>query len=170
MGRAIERAGGFPNQFVGDGIMALFGLETGPQRGCHEALRGAVEMARALDTLNARLAHEIGAPLRVGIGVHTGRVIVGEMGYGRARYLTAIGDVVNTASRVEALTKDYACQVVVSEDVTAAAGVDLSAYPCHDIQVRGRSTPLVIRVIPDARDLEAALGAAPASGGVGQQA
>lgn len=153
MGRAIERAGGFPNQFVGDGIMALFGLDSGPERGCREALRGAVEMAHALDTLNARLAHELGAPLRIGIGIHTGRVIVGEMGYGRARYLTAIGDVVNTASRVEALTKDFECQLVVSEDVAACAGVDLAAYPRHAIQVGGRGTPLSIHVIPSALDL-----------------
>jgi adenylate cyclase len=161
MGRAIERAGGLPNQFVGDGIMALFGLETGPERGCREALRAAVEMARALDTLNARLAHELGMPIRVGIGIHAGRVIVGEMGYGRARYLTAIGDVVNTASRVEALTKEYGCQLIVSEDVAARAGVDLSAYPCQAIQVRGRGTPLAIHVIASALDLAPSLAPTP---------
>ena len=105
MGQAIERAGGHPNQFVGDGIMALFGLESGPIVGSRQALEGALEMARTLEQLSRTLRHDLKEPLRIGIGIHAGQVIVGEMGYGRARYLTAIGDVVNTASRLEALSR-----------------------------------------------------------------
>jgi adenylate cyclase len=157
MGRAIERAGGYPNQFVGDGIMALFGLEGDPAAGCRAALAAAVSMARALDVLNANLAHDLSEPIRIGIGVHSGHVIVGEMGYGRARYLTAIGDPVNTASRLEALTKEYDCQLVVSETVARQAGVDLSAFPAYEIQVRGRLSQLQVRVIPNALALDAAL-------------
>jgi adenylate cyclase len=158
MGRAIERAGGYPNQFVGDGIMALFGLESGVAEGCRQALAGAVSMARALEVLNTNLAHDLREPLRIGIGIHTGHVIVGEMGYGRAHYLTAIGDPVNTASRLETLTKEYNCQLVVSETAATLAGVDLSAFPAYEIQVRGRTSPLEVRVIPSAIVLEPALG------------
>jgi adenylate cyclase len=159
MGQAIERAGGHPNQFVGDGIMALFGLESGPVQGCREALAGAVEMARALGQLSRTLRHDLQNPLRIGIGIHAGQVIVGEMGYGRARYLTAIGDVVNTASRLEALNKDYASQLVVSGEVASRAGLDLSSFPSYEIEIRGRVRPLSIRVIPDARQLEPVLNA-----------
>jgi adenylate cyclase len=159
MGRAIERAGGYPNQFVGDGIMALFGLDGEVAEGCRQALAGAVSMARALEVLNTNLAHDLHKPLRIGIGIHTGHVIVGEMGYGRARYLTAIGDPVNTASRLEALTKEYGCQLVVSENVAALAGVDLSAFPEYKTQVRGRVSQLQVRVIPSAIALESVLGA-----------
>jgi adenylate cyclase len=154
MGHAIELAGGRPNQFVGDGIMALFGLNSEPQQACREALRGAVNMARALQSINRVLAHDLQQPLRIGIGIHTGHVIVGEMGYGLARYLTAIGDVVNTTSRLEELTKEYDSQVVVSEDVASRAELDLSAYPKAEIEVRGRTRPITIRVIPSALDLE----------------
>jgi adenylate cyclase len=154
MGHAIERAGGRPNQFVGDGIMALFGLNSEPQQACREALRGALNMARALQNINHVLAHDLQQPLRIGIGIHMGHVIVGEMGYGLARYLTAIGDVVNTTSRLEELTKEYDSQVVVSEDVASRAELDLSAYPKAEIEVRGRSRPITIRVIPSALDLE----------------
>jgi adenylate cyclase len=157
MGRAIERAGGYPNQFVGDGIMALFGLDDDVGEGCRAALAAAVSMAQALDTLNANLEHDLREPLRIGIGIHSGHVIVGEMGYGRARYLTAIGDPVNTASRLETLTKEYGCQLVVSETVTTQAGVDLSAFPVYEIQVRGRIRPLQVRVIPSALALESVL-------------
>jgi adenylate cyclase len=160
MGHAIERAGGRPNQFVGDGVMALFGLDSGATQGCREALAGAVSMARALENLNQVLAHDLKEPLRIGIGIQAGSVIVGEMGYGDARYLTAIGDIVNTASRLEALTKEYDCQLVVAEDVATRAGVDLSRFARHEIQVRGRSSLLAIRVIPSALDLELILFAA----------
>jgi adenylate cyclase len=161
MGEAIERAGGLANQFVGDGIMALFGLDRGAPEGCRAALASALEMARALERLNATLRHDLQEPIAIGIGIHMGPVIVGEMGYGRARYLTAIGDVVNTASRLETLTKDFHCQLVVSEDVAAAAGVDLSSYPSDEVLVRGRTRPLRIHVIASALDLAGALAAAP---------
>ena len=154
MGRAIERAGGYPSQFVGDGIMALFGLEGGATRGCREALVGAVEMARALERLNHTLQHDLREPLAIGIGIHAGSVIVGEMGYGRARYLTAMGDVVNTASRLEALTKEYACQLIVSADVSNCAGIDMAAFAALEIEVRGRTHPVRIHVVASALTLE----------------
>jgi adenylate cyclase len=160
MGEAIERAGGLANQFVGDGIMALFGLEQGAAQGCRAALASALEMARALERLNATLHHDLKEPIAIGIGIHMGPVIVGEMGYGRARYLTAIGDVVNTASRLETLTKDYRCQLVVSEEVAATAGVDLSGFPSDEVHVRGRTRPLRIHIVASALDLAAALDSA----------
>ncbi|MCH8197539.1 MAG: adenylate/guanylate cyclase domain-containing protein [Proteobacteria bacterium] len=163
VGQVVEEAGGRVDKFIGDGVMALFGLETGPAEGCRQALAGARAMARALDELNRTLADEGGETLRFGIGVHAGPVIVGEMGYGRATSLTAIGDAVNTASRLEELTKTYGCQLVVSEYVATRAGVDLSAFPSHEVTVRGRDDALAIRAVADARDLPepAAAGAPP---------
>lgn len=157
MGQAIERAGGHPNQFVGDGIMALFGLDCEARQACRQALQGAVNIARALEQLNRSLRHDLREPLSIGIGIHTGAVIVGEMGYGRARYLTAIGDPVNTASRIEELTKEYASQLVVSDEVGIRADVDLSAFPSYEIEIRGRTRPLTVCVIASARDLERVL-------------
>lgn len=160
LGQAIERMGGLPNQFMGDGIMALFGTETEPALGCRGALLAAVEMGRALEQLNAALAHELAEPLRIGIGIHMGPLILGEMGYGRGRSLTAIGDAVNTASRLETLTKDFGCQLVVSEDVARTGGVDLSGYPNEEVQVRGRAQLLRVRVVANALDLAVPLGMA----------
>lgn len=157
MGEAVTRAGGHLDKFIGDGVMALFGLNSGPEQGCREALAGAREMARALVELNRTLANELREPLRIGVGIHVGHAIVGEMGYGRATTLTAIGDAVNTASRLESLNKEYGSQVVASEEVAERAGVDLSAFPSHEIAVRGRSTPMRVRVIESALDLEAVL-------------
>jgi len=153
MGGAIERSGGRVDKFIGDGVMALFGIERGPAEGCRAALAAARAMAEQLDGLNTTLAHDLDEPLRIGIGIHVGPAIVGEMGYGNATTITAIGDSVNTASRLETLTKDYNCQLVLSEAVAERAGVELQGFARHEIMVRGREESMAIRVVPSAHDL-----------------
>src|SRR5262249_37335130 len=134
MGRAIESAGGRVDKFIGDGVMALFGIESGTRPGCREALAAARLMSERLNELNLSLEAELDGPLRIGIGIHCGPVIAGEMGYGNAAAITAIGDAVNTASRLENLTKEYNCELVVSEETVARAGLDLSEFPRHEIE------------------------------------
>jgi adenylate cyclase len=70
------------------------------------------------------LVEELDAPLQVGLGIHAGPAIVGQMGYGAAVYLTAVGDTVNVASRLQELTKQYDCQLVISEQVVRGTDVD----------------------------------------------
>jgi adenylate cyclase len=153
MGHAVEAAGGRIDKFIGDGVMALFGLDTGVEAGCREALAAARDMAERMEILNRALVHDISEPLRIGIGIHTGPAIVGEMGYGTAVSITAVGDSVNTASRIESLTKTYACQLVVSEAVVLRAGIELADAPRHEIEIRGRVERLVVRTFTSARDL-----------------
>ena len=97
-------------------------------------------------------ADELDEPLRVGGGVHTGPTGVGHMGRGVAKYLTAVGDTVNTASRLQDLTKEYGCRLVISAQVAERAGADVSAFPAHQIEVRNRAAPLTIRAIENPRD------------------
>lgn len=150
VGEAIEAAGGHVDKFIGDGVMALFGLEGDAPTACRKALDAARRMALAIDALNESLSGDLDAPLRIGIGLHAGIAIVGEMGYGATRSLTAIGDSVNTASRLEPMTKQFSCELVVSDDLARLAGVDLSEWPAHDIEVRGRTTALTVRAVEDA--------------------
>jgi adenylate cyclase len=160
MGRAIESAGGRVDKFIGDGVMALFGIESGPQAGCRAALAAARLMSDRLAELNLSLRAELDNPLRIGIGIHCGPVIVGEMGYGKAAAITAIGDAVNTASRLEALTKDYDCELVVSDETVARAGLDFSEFPRHEIEIRGKREMLAVTTFDRAADVPPA-GAAP---------
>ncbi|MBV8091524.1 MAG: adenylate/guanylate cyclase domain-containing protein [Alphaproteobacteria bacterium] len=153
MGRAIETAGGRVDKFIGDGVMALYGIDTGAQAGCRAALASVQQMSQRLAELNVLLEQELDRPLRIGIGIHCGPVIVGEMGYGSAAAITAIGDAVNTASRLEELTKEYSCELVVSEETVRRAGYDLSAFPRHEIELRGKRELLAIRILASARDL-----------------
>ncbi len=153
MGSAVEQAGGRVDKFIGDGVMALFGVDTPPDQGCRQAMMAARTMAQHLEELNTTLAHDLAEPLRIGIGVHVGPAIVGEMGYGATVGVTAIGDAVNTASRLEGMTKEYGAQLVLSDAVAERAGIDLSQFECHEIAVRGRQETLAIRVIRDAKEL-----------------
>lgn len=153
MGAAVERSGGRVDKFIGDGVMALFGIEGGAAQGCRQALKAAREIADRMEEFNRTLAQDLDRPLRIGIGIHTGPAIVGEMGFGRATSLTAIGDAVNTASRLEQLTKEFDAEVVISEDVVRKAGIDLSACPGQDTSIRGRRGAIAIRVVAKASDL-----------------
>jgi adenylate cyclase len=160
MGTAVESAGGQLDKFIGDGVMALFGVGSHPTEGCRRALEAARRMSEGLRDLNQSLAHDVAEPLRIGIGIHAGPAIVGEMGHGRATSVTAVGDTVNTASRLETLTKEYNCQLVISDTVARYAQLDVEGFERHDIEIRGRLEPLTIRVIGDAQDLASGIGTA----------
>jgi adenylate cyclase len=147
IGAAIKAAGGIPNQFTGDGVMALFGVGVGPVEGSRRALLAAGAMLDSLEILSNALAEELSEPLRMGIGIHTGPAVVGRMGYEDTTYLTAVGDTVHVASRLEALNKEYQGPLIISEQVAQRAGIDVSDYPAHLLTVRNRTEPLTIRVI-----------------------
>ena len=154
-GQAIEAAGGRVDKFIGDGVMAIFGLSGDPRTACRQALEAARLMAVALDDLNEAMSGDLDLPLRIGIGLHAGPAIVGEMGYERAAQITAIGDTVNTASRLEALTKDFGAELVVSQELLDKAGIELAAAPQHDVDIRGRQGRLAVRAVMRAAELTA---------------
>ncbi|NRB34457.1 MAG: adenylate/guanylate cyclase domain-containing protein [Rhodobacteraceae bacterium] len=148
MGAAIEAAGGRVDKFMGDGVMALFGVDSTPEVGARAAIEAAEEMQARMARINGDMQADLPAPLRLGIGIHAGRVIVGEIGHGRSSGLTAVGDVVNTASRLEAATKQYGARLIVSQDVIDLAGIAADGAELHQIDVRGRAQPVQILVFP----------------------
>jgi adenylate cyclase len=153
VGRAIKRAGGVVNQFTGDGVMALFGLESGPAEGSRQALHAAAHIVSHLADLSRQLAGEIEGPLRLGMGIHVGPTVVGQMGYEEGLYLTAVGDTVHVASRLEQLTKEHCCPLVISAEVAALAGLDLPDDTRREVTLRNRRDPLVIFLVEDPASL-----------------
>ena len=150
MAHAIESSGGVVNEFVGDAVMALFGLDSDAETGCRQAMTAAHAMLERLEYLNRTLAAELSEPLRVGIGIHTGPVILGEMGYANLKGITVVGDVVNTASRLEEMTKHFGVQVVMSEDAASHVGEGIADWLRHEVEVRGRMGTMTV-VVSDAR-------------------
>lgn len=153
--QAVIENGGQPNQFVGDGMLALFGLAADPQEACRQALKAAAGIATQIDELNELLSHDLRQPIRFGIGIHGGEVIIGDIGYRDHIVFTALGDAVNVAARLEDMTKTLACEAIVSEEVRRTAGLADDALPQQQAVIRGRDEPMAVRVVADARQLSA---------------
>jgi adenylate cyclase len=153
--QAVIECGGQPNQFVGDGQLALFGLASSPQTACRQALRAAAMIAANVDELNQFLSHDLREPIRFGIGIHSGEVIIGDIGYRDHMVFTALGDAVNVAARLQDMTKTLACEVIVSEEVCATAGLAADALPTQQVEIRGRREPMIVRAVASAKTLSA---------------
>ena len=153
--QAVIECGGQPNQFVGDGQLALFGLGTGPQTACRQALRAVAMIAANVDELNQFLSHDLREPIRFGIGIHGGEVIIGDIGYRDHMVFTALGDAVNVAARLQDMTKSLACEAIVSEEVHVTAGLPADALPRQQVEIRGRAEPMIVRTVTTAKVLSA---------------
>jgi adenylate cyclase len=158
--QAVIECGGQPNQFVGDGQLALFGLASDAQTACRQALKAAAMIAANVDELNLFLKHDLRDPIQFGIGINAGEVIIGDIGYRDHMVFTALGDAVNVAARLQDMTKSLACEAVVSDEVRVSAGLPADALPEQEVAIRGRAEPMIIRVVKKAKTLSALIGEA----------
>jgi adenylate cyclase len=151
--QAVIECGGQPNQFVGDGELALFGLRTSPQVACRQALKAAAMIAANIAELNQFLSHDLHEPIRFGLGIHGGEVIIGDIGYRDHMVFTALGDAVNVAARLQDMTKNLGCEAIFSEEVRITAGLAADSLPEQEVTIRGRSGPMIVRTVIDAQTL-----------------
>jgi len=137
----LDRHSGIVNKFLGDGFMALFGAPIADPVAAHHAVAAAREMLVAMEHNN------IGSewPLRIGIGVHLGAVVAGNVGSPRRKEYTVMGDTVNFAARLESLNKDYGSQLLISAAVRDAMGEDgADAVLLGEVPIRGYDAPQAI--------------------------
>jgi adenylate cyclase len=153
VGHAVEEAGGHVDKFVGDGALSLFGLSSDPGRASQQAVDAALRIHEGVTGLNETYASELDRPLQIAMALHVGPAVVGEMGYGQATSLTAVGDTLNTASRLEGLAKDLDAELVISDELAGRAGLDLAGHERQTVAMRGRSTPITAWIIADATAL-----------------
>lgn len=142
MSDAIAANGGYVDKYMGDGVMALFGMESGAQAGARQSLSAAVAMGAALQLLNDDLASSLERRLEIGIGLFSGPAIlgrIGQAGQGTNRSITALGDTVNTASRLEAAAKGFGAELVAAEETFKQAGIVWPAELRREVELRGRS-------------------------------
>ncbi len=154
LGDAIQSEGGWIDKYMGDGLLAVFGREAGTEAGCRSAIAAAAKIDLALDKINAELGTEIDEPIAVGIGIHVGPMVVGRIGHPDTASITVIGKTVNAGARLEAMTKELKCQLVVSRECAALAGNhDILAMPPLTVDVRGLSEPIDVFAVKHPRAL-----------------
>jgi class 3 adenylate cyclase len=139
MARSVIEAGGILDKFLGDGLMAIFGAMGDPTHGAAAAARAALDMRARLVTLSAERGARGEPVVKFGIGVHTGDVVLGAVGLPERSDYTAIGDTVNTASRMESLTKEFQVDSVFSSETAEYLdGSGTLLRPLGETAVRGK--------------------------------
>ena len=115
MVKAVESNHGAVDNYIGDGMVAIFGLHDEPNPAQH-AVRSALEMCAEMDDMKPYLKTMYGKDFDIGVGIHWGEAVVGDIGAGKSKRLTAIGDAMNFASRVESANKQFQSRVLISEE------------------------------------------------------
>ena len=142
--QAVESHGGGATMYLSDGLMAVFGLGAADRNGARAAIRAARAMMRAIDTMNEEFQSALAIPLRVGIGIHTGPVIMARIGDdARGHRVTALGETVTIASRLEEATKRSLTDCLVSQATLHAAGRGFEAGMRTEINISGRREPVI---------------------------
>lgn len=142
----ILQEGGTLHKFIGDAVMAVWGdtVSGGTEEDARRAVRAALGMFRRLSELNERWVAEGRIPMRMGVGVNHGEVVVGNIGSTRRMEFTVIGDPVNLASRLEGTTKEFRCDILIGEEVHPLIRGAFLLRPAGRIQVKGRSKPVTV--------------------------
>ncbi|MDK3017453.1 adenylate/guanylate cyclase domain-containing protein [Pseudodonghicola flavimaris] len=152
----ILEAGGSIDKYLGDGLLAVF--ETGTERGSARAgLQATAALSAALADFNDKLTREGISPIHIGMGLHIGNLVLGEIGAAGNAPRTIIGDSVNTASRLEGRTKDLGVELLVSAPLLEAAGVEVTGLDFLSLDLRGRPEPLMALPLKSGCDLDALL-------------
>jgi adenylate cyclase len=155
--RAVIDAGGQPNQFIGDGLLALFGIDADPATACRQAMRAAALVAANVEHMNHQFAADLREPIQFGIGIHGGEVIIGDIGFRDRKVFTAVGDAVNVAARLQDMTKNLNCQVVISAEVYKTSGAAADGLARTQVSIRGRVEQIEVRTAADATVLTSLL-------------
>lgn len=150
---AITKEGGVVDKYMGDGLLAVF-EKPNAAASARAGLQAAIDISHALDEFNAQLEAEGSPGIRIGMGLHLGDLVVGEIGAAGHASKTIIGDAVNVASRLESETKALKVELLVSQELLEAAGVVVPQDDIRLFQLRGVSEPIPALPVTRASTLE----------------
>ena len=134
---AIRKHGGLVTSVAGDGIMSVFGLDNDAAAGARNALAAAEDLWTSIDDISVRNAADLQMPLRFGIGVHSGISVVGAVGFPDHTSIQFLGDTGNIAARLESMTKEIGCTMIVSEAAAKAARLTRTLWRPVSVTIRG---------------------------------
>ncbi len=144
---AVVEAGGQAAEFRGDAVVAEFGKRTDAKTACRQAVASLPLIARNLGRLSDVLRDDLRGPLLFGIGVDGSNTVSGEIGYGDHTTVTAFGDALSVAARLQDLAKELACEALVSDEVMRLGGIDTKDFPPYTAVLRGFDRPVPVRII-----------------------
>lgn len=147
VGAAIQDSGGIANQFIGDSVMAIFGHDTELSTAARQALEAAARIEQQMDEWSETLMAKFGQRLNFGIGIHAGNVLLGQVGFDKTTTFTAVGEVVNTTSRLQDHSKVAQVRLVISAKVAQLARIDHLLGAAQAVQLRGRSQALQVYAV-----------------------
>ena len=139
MTEAVHKHNGTVDKFIGDAIMAIWGAPIMSSTHAMDAVNAAMEMMQKLKEVNAWMIEKNYPPLKIGIGVNTGEAILGSVGSEQKADYTVIGDTVNLASRLEGITKQYGCEIIISDNTKKALKDRIPCQVVDMIKVKGKS-------------------------------
>ena len=150
---AINGQGGVVNQMIGDGLMAIFGAPQPLAAPPLAAVRAALDMIEMIDLFNAERATAQKAPIRIGIGIASGRLVAGYTGTQQRATYTCVGDTVNLAARLEAHTKDAQRMILIDASTRAALPQDAQLEALGGVQLKGKATAVEVFSVTSAHKL-----------------
>ncbi|MGV6805738.1 MAG: adenylate/guanylate cyclase domain-containing protein [Ruegeria sp.] len=150
---SITADGGTVDKYMGDGLLAVF-EKNDTTASARSGLKSAIDISRALQRFNLQLANENSPEIRIGMGLHIGDLVLGEIGAAGHASHTIIGDAVNVASRLEGETKALGVELLVSEDVLQAVGLETAPSGMRQFQLRGVSEPISALPVSKAAELQ----------------
>lgn len=150
IGEIIDKNGGYIDKYMGDGIMVIFGLDKNKKEDhAFLAAQTSIEMLRVLHNFNKYLEKYFSHRFAIGIGVHSGKVIVGNLGFHKKKDYTAIGDTVNTASRIESLTKKAKTAILFSDESFLRIEKNFQWGKVYQAKVKGKEEKIIVHELLD---------------------
>jgi adenylate cyclase len=139
IGRVIREHHGYIDNYIGDGIMALFGMEEQPEEAPYNAVKAGLAMLEAVAQMRPYVQEIHNWELRIGVGIHYGEIVVGDIGGTHREHLTAIGDAVNFASRIESQNKEVGTELLISTETMVAIRHSMTIGKSAAVSVKGKS-------------------------------
>lgn len=153
IGKAVHQSGGWVDKYMGDGVLAVFGHKSDATQGCTQAIAAAKRIDHAVKRVNSKLSRKLNKPVKIGMGLHVGPLLMGRIGQKHHASMTTIGPVVNIAIGLEELTTEKECQIILTQNVVENTKLSFQDFDSEYVLVRDMDIPIEVFCVEAARSL-----------------